>query len=508
MVGQYSIINKRKYGKMVNEIKIGKSILETITVALYENPIILFREYVQNSLDAYNKALKEGKNELNNFHVTINVDEKNKNIVIKDNGYGIDKEELFKERMLSIGRSDKIQDRTEYIGFRGIGRISSLPFCDKLIFRNKSQTSKIINECIWEGNKYRDKLDDENITDDLQKIISDIVKFETKNNVDEKNENHFFEVRIENYDEEIVHMLKDENFEKKLIRLLPLKYNKDFKEAKEILSKYKSFMNESIEKFMVSVKYNKKDIFKNYNKEYILDSEIQFWEISEKQKKCGAVGDKIGLLWFTFDRHPKSVKNDEYYGILTRSKNVLMGENDTFVKVADNSHTYITTFREMAQTIRCVYGELLINSPNLRDNSRRDWFLPDPHSRYLNNIITEFVKRLYDYRYCASKYFRSTATKKMEDLKKALEDLVNLEDDKIDLNYFFKKDDEKSETELDININFEKSFSMQDLPQEDKTMKKYYDIFMQIIREYFAKEKKIAIFLKLRAFIANHYKQK
>ena len=37
---------------MAKKVTIGKSVLETITVALYENPIILFREYVQNSLDA------------------------------------------------------------------------------------------------------------------------------------------------------------------------------------------------------------------------------------------------------------------------------------------------------------------------------------------------------------------------------------------------------------------------------------------------------------------------
>lgn len=488
---------------MAHKIKIGKSILETITVALYENPIILFREYVQNSLDAYNKALEEGKNTLNNFHVTIDINKKNRDIVIKDNGYGIDTNDLFKERMLSIGSSDKIQDRTKYIGFRGIGRISGLPFCKKLIFRNKAQNSEIINECIWEGDSYRNKLDDENTPDDLQKIINEIVEVKINNNLDIESGDHFFEVTIKNYDDEIKYMLEDNNFKDKLIRMLPLKFHKDFKEAEDIMSKYKSFMNESIEKFMVSVKYNGEDLFKNYNQKYILDSDIRFWEISEKQKISGAVGDKIGLLWFTFDKHPKNVKNDEYYGILTRSKNVLMGENDTFAQVADNSNTYITTFREMAQTIRCVYGELLINSPNLRDNSRRDWFLPDQHSRYLNTVITEFVKRLYDYRYCASKYFRSTATKKKEDLKKALEDLTNLGDDRIDLNYFFKRDDEKS----DEKINIEKSFSKQDMPQENKTMKKYYDILMQIIKEFFAKEKRLAMFLKLRAFIANHYKQ-
>src|SRR4030043_205393 len=106
---------------MAKKITIGRSVLETITVALYENPIILFREYVQNSLDAYNKARDDGEIAVDNFHVTIDVNERDKKIVIKDNGYGIATDELFAERMLGIGSLQKAADRTRYIGFRGIG---------------------------------------------------------------------------------------------------------------------------------------------------------------------------------------------------------------------------------------------------------------------------------------------------------------------------------------------------------------------------------------------------
>lgn len=508
MVGQYSIIRKKEYGKMANEIYIGQSILETITVALYENPIIVFREYVQNSLDAYNKALADDMPKLRDFHVSIDIDEEKKNIVIRDNGYGIETNSQFRKEMLSIGSSDKTIDRTKYIGFRGIGRISGMPFCSKLIFRNKAQNSKKINECIWEGDTYRKKLDDEDTIADLEKIVRDIVKFKNKDVGDNtKKEDHFFEVTIENYDDEIENMLNGDSFKEKLIRMLPLKYHRDFSSAKVILDKYQSFMNKSIEEFMIKVKYNGKELFKSYNQDYILDSDIRFWEIRGKQKKTGAVGDKIGLLWFTFARHPKTVKSSEYYGILTRSKNVLMGDNDTFAQVADNNNFYITTFREMTQTMRCVYGELLINSPYLRDNSRRDWFLPDECSRTLNNIVTEFVKRIYEYRYCASKYFSTHKTKTKEELIKVLDDLVSLKEDRIDLDHFLRKEDKKPETKSTKMADTEKSFSEQDMPQEGKSTKKYYDIFMHIIKDFFAKEKKMATFLKLRAFIANHYKQ-
>jgi len=56
------------------KITVGRSMLETITVALYENPIILFREYVQNSLDAHNRAVDAGAPGIRNLEVTITVD--------------------------------------------------------------------------------------------------------------------------------------------------------------------------------------------------------------------------------------------------------------------------------------------------------------------------------------------------------------------------------------------------------------------------------------------------
>lgn len=487
---------------MDNKVKVGRSVLETITVALYENPIILFREYVQNSLDAYNRAIDDGKKVVKDFHVAINIDEQCKKIVITDNGYGIETDALFTNRMLSIGGSDKAGDRTKYIGFRGIGRISGLPFCEKLTFISKAKNSNIIRKCTWEGQKYRNLLDNENNKDDLESIIGKIVTFETENTGHEKASEHYFEVILEGYAEEIKVMMKDGKFRERLIRMLPLKYNDNFKKADKILSKYKDFMNESIERFMISVKYNGKDLFKTYDDKFILGSDIVFWEIRGKQKRDGSKGDKIGLLWFTFDKHLKSKTSDEYYGILTRSKNVLMGTNDTFAQVADDNKAYVTTFREMAQALRGIYGELLINSPFLRDNSRRDWFLPDQHSTDLSNIITDFMQRLHKYRYCASRYFRSKPSRRQEDLKEALDQLINIKDNQIDYNYFYKKEIEE---EGEGNKG---AFSEQDIPHQNQSMKKCYDILMKIIEEYFNKTKNRVLFLKLRAFIVNYFKKK
>lgn len=489
-----------------NNIIVGRSMLETITVALYENPIILFREYVQNSLDAHNRAVDSGLPKLKDLNVTITLNKISRTIVIRDNGYGIESYEKFKERMLNIGSSHRLSDKTQYIGFRGIGRISGLPFCTRLIFRSKASGSLAVNECTWLGEEYRSLLNDENISGDLLTIIDKIVKFDEKE-VESKDKNeHYFEVILEGYNDDIHDMLDEKtevNFKQILIQMLPLQYDKKFSKAKIIMERYKSFMKEELDRFMISVKLDGVNLYKQYDDTYMLESDIIFWEVRGKKKKDQSLGDKIGLLWFTFSAHLKSHGNEQCYGILTRSKNVLMGGNDTFAQVADSSGSYVTTFREMAQSLRGVYGEFLINSQQLSDNSRRDWFLPDVHCRYLNGVITEFMRRLNIYRYNSSRYFRKRSSMKKEELRKALDELVDLKSHSINFDTFSKRKEEPvSEKPM------AKTFSDEDLPYENKTMQKHYDILMRIIEAYFNKIKSRNQFLELRAFISKHFEKK
>ena len=213
-------------------------------------------------------SLDETKKEIDNFHVSIDIDKKNRNIVIRDNGYGIDTFLQFKKKMLSLGSSSKEVDKTKYIGFRGIGRLSGLPFCENLIFRNKAQNSDKISICTWEWETYRQLLNEDESKGDFQSIVNKIVTVkEEKINGVNTNE-HFFEVIIENYSEEIHNILENDKFEEKLTRMLPLRYPGEFTEADKIIEKYNSFMNDNLERFRVSVKCNKKDLVKVYNKNY------------------------------------------------------------------------------------------------------------------------------------------------------------------------------------------------------------------------------------------------
>ena len=121
----------------MSNIRLGLRLLETLTSALYEDPIVLFREYIQNSVDAYTAAIRDNhENRMSGFHVDIGIASNEKNIVFLDNGYGRPTDE-FITKMKSIGDSQK-GAYNDQIGFRGIGRLSAMPFCDYLEFQNKA----------------------------------------------------------------------------------------------------------------------------------------------------------------------------------------------------------------------------------------------------------------------------------------------------------------------------------------------------------------------------------
>ena len=491
---------------MKNNIIVGRNLLEIITSALYESPIILFREYVQNSLDAYNIAIKDdGKDKIVAFKVDITVDKEKEEIVIVDNGYGVYGSTDFEKEMLRFGDSTK-KDRSLYIGFHGIGRIAALPFCKKLIFENKAENATNIDICEWDGSGYRKLLNDEAAdVDSFQETVQKIVKI-SKIPCD-KNEMHYFKVKIINYSQEIKELLEQINFDDFLTRLLPVKYSEEFEASQKIIQKYKEFMNEDISDFMCSVFFNEKELRKSYTDDTnVLDSGIIFREIREKSNENQKPGDKIGLLWFTFNKKMTASK-DSNYGIMVRSKNVLMGNNDTFASLCANSKEYVGTFSELTATLRGVYGELLINSPNLTDNARRDWFKTDEYSMYLKYIIVDFMKRLYTYRYAASKFFRSknqdTGDSKRIKLKEALIELVDVDVNEINISEFSKKDVQDSKK--DGSKESAAKYSDEDIPRESQTKRRNYDELMLIVEEFFVKEKLLDVFLKLRAYIKNHF---
>src|SRR3546814_6617319 len=115
---------------------IGSYVLETLTTGMYVEPRDAIREYVQNAFDAI-RSSRDGSVALQAPpRIDIVVSASGDGFIqIRDNGASITAERVW-ETLTSIGSSRKTARRQA--GFRGIGRLAGIAYCDRLEFTCKA----------------------------------------------------------------------------------------------------------------------------------------------------------------------------------------------------------------------------------------------------------------------------------------------------------------------------------------------------------------------------------
>lgn len=121
----------------------GASILETLTTGMYKDPIIIYREYIQNACDAIDQAVREGLyEEQRQGSVHLFVDRDRRYVAIEDNGAGVPAAK-FRRTVGDIANSSKEADKDK--GFRGIGRLAGLAYCKRLVFTTRAAGESIVS---------------------------------------------------------------------------------------------------------------------------------------------------------------------------------------------------------------------------------------------------------------------------------------------------------------------------------------------------------------------------
>lgn len=114
-------------------IEVNKEVVKHLSIGLYRNYALAIKELISNTYDA-------GATE-----VKIKLDLKNKRIIIRDNGRGIDYNE-FKDDYLHIGFHKEPTKKPDElgrmrIGTFGIGFLAPLPYCKRMIIITKKRRS-------------------------------------------------------------------------------------------------------------------------------------------------------------------------------------------------------------------------------------------------------------------------------------------------------------------------------------------------------------------------------
>jgi molecular chaperone HtpG len=161
-----------KWSRPEQPLVVGKDILELLSTSMYVDPMSMYREYIQNSADAVELAQSAGL-----LHgpgqVEIRMDQSTRTVFIRDNGSGVGKEH-FVHQLTALGGSTK--RGTNARGFRGVGRLAGLAFCQELIFRSRQNGENTVHELRWDSREVRSLLRAADNSSDLREIVAKTIQ--------------------------------------------------------------------------------------------------------------------------------------------------------------------------------------------------------------------------------------------------------------------------------------------------------------------------------------------
>ena len=233
---------------------IGKNILENLTTGMYSDSKVMFREYIQNACDQIDKAIDENILNEKDALIDIYIDYDKRNIIIKDNATGA-KAQTFRSDLGDIANSNKI--RGEDKGFRGIGRLCGLAYCDTLVFRTSYLDESIGSIMTCDAKKMREMLTS-NIKYTIDEIWDTIVSYDT---FVENPTEHYFEVKLCNIGKAHEKLLDESEIVGYLNFVAPVPYKNTFILRDQIYG-FAQTHKCRIDEYCIKV--NGKQIFKDY----------------------------------------------------------------------------------------------------------------------------------------------------------------------------------------------------------------------------------------------------
>jgi hypothetical protein len=217
-------VKQPEWVKSSEEVFIGKDILELLSTSMYVEPLSMYREYVQNAADSLESSKEALSDSSLPYDVQITIDRQQRSIRITDRGPGLCERDFYR-KLTSIGGSSK--RGTKARGFRGVGRLAGLAFCQELIFRTRVNGSNHIHELKWDTRKVRALLRAADLQIDLATIVAESV--ETRSVKVNSGPKHFFEVELRNVvrhrDDRLLNAVEVSNY---LGQVAPVTFHPEF----------------------------------------------------------------------------------------------------------------------------------------------------------------------------------------------------------------------------------------------------------------------------------------
>lgn len=368
-------------------VQVGKYTLESLTTGMYSDPKIVYREYIQNNVDSLEHAVSLGMLEQQGMRIDIIVNADESYISIKDNGTGISAAEAA-QTLMNVGSSKKRNANNR--GFRGIGRLGGMSYCNTLVFTTSAENEKVKTVVSFDCKKLRHLLVPGEYEDmSLSAVLEEITTIET---FPEKEEKHY--LCVEMVDVNGFSDLLDIDAARSYIsQVAPLPYQSRHFIYTSQLKSYLSDNGYVVEEFPIFVGENESDlepVYKPNKSRFRSDrGKRTVDEISSmKYFDVTVDGELYALGWYGNCGWYGFLSEKEISGFRVRKGNILIGD----------SHTMNAIFKE-ARFNGWTQGEIFIVTDKLIPNARRDDFEQnDAYYKFMealsNSVGTEIARTI------------------------------------------------------------------------------------------------------------------
>lgn len=446
------------------DTNVGAGILSIITESLYDNPIVVFREYVQNSMDSLLKEEDQEKCE-------IKIWESDGNLFFLDNGRGIATNRFYDE-MVTIGGSTKKKHRN--LGYKGIGRLSGVPYCAKLTFVNiydyESKKAQLysIDSVRYDEIKNTESENQISFSDLMEQIgiYEESIDFggnefisQCVNKYDDiiSKTNSGFLVVLEQISPVLKNTLNADDFFENLQWLLPVDFAEDLysSEQKDLFYELTQKNDDNIVPIrFCKISFNDQPIFRPIKKELFRDY------------VCKTNFNKFAVGFHTFKGDKIYIdQSNPFSGIRIYIDNMLLCDENELLQSLDHYGLLSHTLNGQIQSVRGIGAMIYITDKvSISANARRTFIeVTDNDSLLFLKLIAEFVNTVYDTRYALSNYAsakvkQEQTEQKMQTLRtEALDNLRKLA---------------KEDVELTNDYDDATTFDELELPEQKRIIKK------------------------------------
>ena len=390
--------------------QIGKDVIESLTLGMYEDCRFIYREYVQNAADAVDKAVKLKILDKGSEEIHIKIDVENRHISIFDNATGIPHENVV-SILRNIAHSTK--KRGEDKGFRGIGRLGGLGYCSKLKFETSHFGEDKKSIMTWDAELLKYIINDRDNNEEAVEVLRRVTNtsFET-----EDVNAHYFRVIMEDVTSD--DLLDVESVIDYLSMVAPVDISSQFIYRSKI-NNFKKENGLSVDTYNIYI--NGDQIYKPYTSVIYEDNhggkkkvddilDVDFLLSKDEN------GDIIYWGWYTISclkgqMKPKNIAR----GIRLRKENIQIGDEEICKKFFSKTEDQRFSFY--------YFGEIHALSKGLIPNSRRDYFGESRECVDFEKRIKKDFLKLKELCYDAQKYRSSTTTiQKAQELKEKIEE--------------------------------------------------------------------------------------